>query len=75
MDLKTKDYILSWAIVRWFLDCCMVTCWRPQWMSWDKDDQVHFLYEEDFRPHHDWDSIVYSYEELVEKGLVKPKHQ
>lgn len=73
MDLKTKDYILSWTIIRWLLDCCMITFLRPTCIAFDKNDEVHFLDYEDFRPQHDWDSIVYTYEELVTKGLVKPK--
>ena len=71
MDLRAKEWWLGWWFVRLFL-CLMLHVAKPISFVFDKHDEIHYLDEEAFAPQHGWEAIVYTYEEMVDKGLVVP---
>lgn len=63
------EWFLQWMIFRLLLSA-IVSLYHPEDIAVDRNNKIHFLTNDNFKPQHNWDSIVYSYEELIEKGII-----
>lgn len=69
MCQKMRDWFLQWMFFRLLLSF-IVSMYHPEDIAVDNNNKIHFLTNDNFKPQHNWDSIVYSYEELIDKGII-----